>query len=465
MKISEIVRVARGRLLSGDPDTNVDPSRISTDSRNVKRGDLFIALKGPNFDGGKFVAEAFGKGAIGAISSFAPKSGPGSTASGRPSGEKIFIKVKDATEAFQRIAAAHRNKFKIPVIGITGSNGKTTVKDLASAILSGKYKVLKNEGTDNNHIGVPKTLLKLNKDHDICVLELGTNHPGEIKKLCRIASPTAAVITNIGLSHIEFFGDLEGVYRAKTEILSSAKGPKGKVIINGDDKYLKRIKPGSRKLIRFGFDDRNDYKGSIIGSSNDKVSFSVNSDRIFISGLLGIHNVYNALGAIAIGRSFEMPYQAIIKAVASFKPTKMRMEIRKICGVDVINDAYNSNPQSMSAALEVLENHPAISKWVVSGDMFELGSKGEYFHRMIGVLVAKSGADGLLTMGKLSKFTLAEAYASGMRKDRLWHCADHAEASKILGKFAKSGDLILIKGSRGMRMERVLEKLKTKTKK
>lgn len=451
MKISEIVKVTRGKLLSGDPDTDVDLGRISTDSRNIKRGGLFIALKGPNFDGDRFVAESFAKGAIGAIA-----------ASGEASGEKIFIRVKDATEAFQKIAAAHRNKFKIPVIGITGSNGKTTVKDLAAAILSGKFNVLKNEGTDNNHIGVPKTLLKLNRDHEACVLELGTNHPGEIKKLCEIASPTTVVITNIGPSHIEFFGDLEGVYRAKIEILASAKGPKGTVIINGDDKYLKRIKPGSRKLIKFGFEDANDYRASIIGSDNDKLSFSVNSDRIFVSRLLGTYNVYNALGAIAIGRSLGVPYPAIIKAVASFKPTRMRLDIGKICGVDVINDAYNSNPQSMSAALEVLESYPALSKWVVSGDMFELGDKAEYFHRMIGVLVAKSGADGLLTIGKLSKFTSSEAYASGMRKETLWHCPDHAAAAKILGKVAKPGDLILIKGSRGMKMERVIEKLKIK---
>jgi len=449
MKISEIVKVTRGKLLSGDPDTDVDLSRVLTDSRTVGKGSFFIALKGPNFDGGKFVAESFAKGAIGAIA-----------ASGEAAGTKIFIKVKDATDAFGRIAAAHRNKFKIPVIGITGSNGKTTVKDLAAAILASKYNVLKNEGTDNNHIGVPKTLLKLNKSHKVCVLELGTNHPGEIKKLCEIASPTTVVITNIGPSHIEFFGDLEGVYRAKIEILSSPKGPKSTVIINGDDRYLKRIRAGGRRLIKFGFDEENDYKASIIGSDNDKVSFSVNSDRIFVSRLLGTHNVYNALCAIAIGRSLGLPYPAIIKAVAYFKPTRMRLDIGKIRGIDVINDAYNSNPQSMSAALEVLENYPARSKWVVSGDMFELGSKAEYFHRMIGVLVAKSGADGLLTIGKLSKFTSAEAYASGMRKETLWHCPDHAAASKILGKVAKPGDLILVKGSRGMKMEKVLERFK-----
>jgi len=336
------------------------------------------------------------------------------------------------------------------------------VKDLAGAILSRKYNVLKNEGTDNNHIGVPKTLLKLKGDHEICVLELGTNHPGEIIKLCEIASPATAVITNIGPSHIEFFGDLDGVYRAKAEILASVKERKGSIIINGDDRYLKKIRPDSCRMIKFGFDDANDYRGLIIGSDRDKVSFSVNSKWIFVSRLLGIHNIYNALGAIAIGRSFGVPYPDIIKSLASFRPTGMRLEIKKICGIDIINDAYNSNPQSMSAALEVLENYPAISKWVVSGDMFELGDKAEYFHRMIGILVAKSGADGLLTIGNLSRYTSAEAYASGMQKKTLWHCPDHAAASRILGKIVKKGDLVLIKGSRGMHMEKVLEKFKHK---
>ena len=460
MKISEMVRVTGGKLLSGDPDIDVDLSRISTDSRTVRRGDLFIALNGPNFNGDKFVAAAFSKGAIGAVMACAGKRGAERSASRPSSQRKIVIKVMDTTDSFQRIAAAHRNKFKIPVIGITGSNGKTTMKDLAAAILSCKYNVLKNEGTDNNHIGVPKTLLKLNKDHEICVLELGTNHPGEVKKLCDIASPDTAVITNIGPSHIEFFNDLEGVYRAKIEILASAKRRKGSIIINGDDRYLKRIRPDSGRMIKFGFEDMNDYKASIIGLDRDKVSFSVNSNWIFVSRLLGIHNIYNALGAIAIGRSFGVQYPAIKGALASFRPTSMRLDMKKICGIDIINDAYNSNPQSMSAALEVLEGYPALSRWVVSGDMFELGDKAEYFHRMIGVLIAKSGADGLLTIGKLSRYTSAEAYASGMQKNTLWHCPDHAAASRILGKVAKKGDLILIKGSRGMRMEKVLEKLK-----
>lgn len=456
MKAREIAKVTRGRLLSGDPGKEIDLSRISTDSRSVGKGEFFIALKGANFDGDNFTGEALCKGAIGAVTALRFR--------GRnlKVKDKVIIQVKDTTKAFQDIAAAHRKKFRIPVIAITGSNGKTTTKDMTAAVLSARYNVLKNEGTKNNHIGVPQTLLKLNSAHDVCVIELGTNHRGEISRLCGIAAPDIAVIINVGPSHLQFLQDLEGVYRAKREILDSFKHKRGIVVLNGDDKYLARIKEKGFRIVRFGFDGGNDYAAEILGAGKDKISFSVNSGDVFAINSLGAHNVYNALAAITIARLMRVPYPSIKRSLATFRMTGMRMVSDKVRGVNIINDSYNSNPLSVSAALEALESYPAFSRWVVLGDMLELGDKAEYFHRMAGVLVAKSGADGLLTLGEYSRYVLSEAGASGMHRKNLWHCANHAQAARILKRVASKGDVVLIKGSRGMRMERVIEKLKSR---
>lgn len=455
MKVREMAKAAKGLVLSGDPGKDIDLLRVSTDSRAVKKGDFFIALKGANFNGDNFVGEALCKGAVGAITSL--------NLTGRKLDlkGKVVIRVEDTTKALQSIAAAHRRKFRIPVIAITGSNGKTTVKDMTAAVLSRKYKVLKNEGTKNNHIGLPQTLLKLQKKHTACVVELGTNHRGEIRDLCRIASPDIAVITNIGPSHLEFLNDLDGVYKAKIEILDSFNDKKGTLVINGDDKYLSRIKEKNFRIVRFGFDGGNDYSAEILGAGKNKISFSVNSGEIFAMNALGVHNVYNALAAITVARILKVPYRFIERSLARFKPSGMRMNASRARGIDIIDDSYNSNPLSLSAALEAIETYPAFSRWVVLGDMLELGDKAEYFHRMAGALVAKSGADGLLTFGKLSRYVLDEAYSCGMQKANLKACSSHAEAARILRKLAKKGDVVLFKGSRGMKMEKVLEDFKS----
>src|SRR3989338_9356140 len=246
-----ITRITKGKLLSGEPDVEIEPSDISTDSRMIKKGGFFIALKGPNYDGNDFVGDAFEKGAVGALVGRVKGHPSASLGTGVPrvppsprglrrtgkSRKKILIETKDTTMALQAIAANHRNRFDIPVICVTGSNGKTTVKDMISHVLSQKYSVMKTEGTKNNHIGVPQTLLKIKKSHDICVLELGANHGGEIRRLAEIARPDTVVITNIGLAHLKFFHNLEGVFEAKKEALESL-GRSGLAIINGDDPFL-----------------------------------------------------------------------------------------------------------------------------------------------------------------------------------------------------------------------------------
>lgn len=449
MKVREIVRVTRGKLLSGSADYDVTPSRISTDSRTIRKGDFFLALSGRNFDGNRFVHEAIKKRAIGAIATRVPANIKDSRV--------IMITVADTTKALQDIAHCHRMRYDIPLIGVTGSNGKTTVKEMVAGILSKKYSVLKNEGTKNNHIGVPQTLLKLEKRHQICVLEFGANHKGEIRNLSRVANPTIALITNIGPSHLEFFGDLKGVFEVKREILEDLN-KEGLAIINGDDEFLSKIRSRRFRVIRFGFAKANDFRARLISSDKERIRFVLNEKYEYELGLLGNHNIYNALAAIAAASQFGVSYKFMREALASYKPTYRRLDREEVNGIDIINDSYNSNPLSMKAALEALEFYPAKAKWIVSGDMLELGDDSVRFHKMIGSSIANSGIEGLITLGSLSRHTSSQARKEGM--GRLWHCSTHDEAARILKKIAKKGDAVLLKGSRSMKMEEIIERLK-----
>ena len=452
MRVKEIVKITGGKLLSGNLDQEIDVSKISTNSRTIKKGDFFLALKGPNFDGNDFIEEVFKKGAAGAILTTYNLQ--------LTAYIKIIIQVKDTTKALQDIAAYHRKGFKIPVVCITGSNGKTTVKDMAWHLLSARYNVLRNEGTKNNHIGVPQTLLKLNSKHRICLLELGANHKGEIALLAGIARPTVAVITNIGPSHLEFLRSLKGVFETKKEILKYMDKEEGLVILNGDDKFLSKINDKKKNIVRYGFDNSNYLVAEALPPKSKSMIFVVNNKMVFELNLLGTHNIYNALAAIAIAFNFGMSYKSIRESLTDYRPTYMRLELDKVRGIDIVNDSYNSNPSSMMRALEAIKYYPAKAKWIVSGDMLELGLESERFHKMIGESIAKAGFEGLVTFGEFSKHTLSQAKANGMRGDRLWHCSTHDEIADLLRKIAKSGDVVLLKGSRSMRMEKVLEKMR-----
>jgi UDP-N-acetylmuramoyl-tripeptide--D-alanyl-D-alanine ligase len=455
MKIRDIVRITRGRLLSGEADTDIELSRISTDSRRVRRGDLFIAIKGPSFDGNDFLEEAFSGGAIGAITDRREFSLSACFK------DRILVRVADTLRAMHHIACAHRKIFKIPVIAVTGSNGKTATKEMIWTVLSEKYDILKNEGTKNNHIGLPQTLFQLNADHDICVVELGANHRGEIKMLGDIAQPSAAVITNIGPSHLEHFGDLDGVYKAKREILASLDRAHDPVaVINGDDRFLSKMRPSGIRMIKFGMGPSNDFRAKVISMDKARIIFMVNDRHEFELNLLGTHNIYNALAAISIGSFFGLGYGSMKRAIGAYRPASMRMELENVDGIDIINDSYNSNPSSMERALDVLRNYPARAKWVVSADMMELGKSSVLFHRMIGESIAASKVDGLLTLGGLSAHTLSQARLSGMKAARLWHFTSHEALVRRLRKLAKRGDVVLVKGSRCMKMEEVVGKLK-----
>lgn len=439
-------------MLEGGAGADIDTAKISTDTRTIERGGLFIALSGPNYCGSDFIGDAFRKGAAGAISERCGRQDehPG----------KILIKVRSAAKALREIAAAHRKKFRIPVICVTGSNGKTTVKEMIAAVLSARYNVLRTEGTKNNNIGVPQTLLKLNGAHEMCVLELGTNHKGEIRALADIACPTAAVITNIGQSHLEYFIDLEGVYKEKRQILDALKRG-GFAVINGDDPRLSKINGVRYDIIRYGLGRDNDFRATAVSASEAGTKFTAGDGTEYSLRLLGVHNVYNALAAIAVGSQYGITPVESKRALAKLRPAFMRLDKLTVNGISIVNDSYNSNPSSMKCALEAMKTYGGSgSKWVVSGDMLELGKQALRFHRLAGESIANSAVSGLLTYGKLSRQTMSGALAAGMPKRRLWHCDSHDQVAGVLKKLARPGDTVLVKGSRCMKMEKVIEKLR-----
>jgi UDP-N-acetylmuramoyl-tripeptide--D-alanyl-D-alanine ligase len=466
MKISEIIKVTKGSLISGSPETEIDLSGVSTDSRTIGPGQFFLPIKGANFNGEEFIEAAFKNGASGTFTAqyaLRPPAG-GSFNCGRAGATqhgKILIRVKDTIDALQKLAHHNRTRFTGPVVGVTGSNGKTTVKDMIAKVLSSKFNVLKNEGTKNNHIGVPLTLLRLDKSHDMCVVEMGTNHHGEIRLLAGIASPTIAVITNIGPSHLEFLRDLKGVFAAKREILE-ALNRDSLAVINGDDEYLSSIKSKVFKIMRFGFNSTSDFHASGFSADASGMKFILNDRSPFTLNLIGSHNVSNALAAIAVAYNFDISYQDTKKALSEYSPAGMRLNARQMGGITVIDDAYNSNPLSMRSAIEALAEYPAKGRWMVSADMLELGQREEDFHKEIGETIAKSGFSGLITFGRLSRHTSLRALECGMDKNRVWHCSDRAKIVDILKKSMGKGDAVLVKGSRAMKMEEVVKKLTCK---
>jgi UDP-N-acetylmuramoyl-tripeptide--D-alanyl-D-alanine ligase len=443
--IEEILKATAGRLISGNPLQYING--ISTDSRTIAKGELFIALKGKNFDGHFFINDCITKGAAGVIVSedtelFCSK-------------PAFIIKVDNTLKALGDIAHFHRTRFHIPVIGITGSNGKTTTKDMVAAALSAKYKVLKSPGTFNNFVGLPLALLKLNTDHQVCVLEMGTSALGEIARLCEIAKPNIGVITNVGPSHLESFKDIETVSQAKMELFSGFSG-NDIAIWNADDPMLSGLYETLKSKKRtFGLSDGCDFRATSIEYVEGGWRFALDESKLVKIKLLGKHNVYNALAALAVGLTLEVDYQHIYTALLNFTTPAMRMEILQIVGVTIINDSYNSNPKSMESAIHVLSSFNTKGRRVlVSGDMLELGAVSNYFHHQLGINVAESGIDIFIGVGSLSQEAAASSVRAGMNKDAVWFCKDSKEAGELLLKILHTGDVVLIKGSRAMNMEK-----------
>ena len=425
----------------------LDFSSVSTDTRKIGKGALFFAIKGPNFDGHDFLKEAKEKGAAGAVIS-------DDTACIPP--DFAVFRVKNTVKALGDLARFHRTRYDIPVIALTGSNGKTTTKEMLALILSAKYNVLKNEGTENNFIGVPQTLLKLNKDHNIAVLELGTNHFGEIAYLSDIVQPNCGMIINIGPSHLEFFGSVENVMKEKLDLLKRI-GEDASTIVNGDDDGLvDAAKKLCEEIVTFGLNDGCDFMAERIQESDCGINFALNDTYLVKLRMLGRHNVYNALAAIAAASLYGIEPGDAAKALQGFVLPKLRMEYQKCDGIEFIFDCYNSNPASLRSAIETLRDMGRGGRKVlIAGDMLELGASGQELHREIGRFAARAKIDLFASVGPLSRYILEGAQEEGIGGESLLRFENSVEAAKALKDILREGDLVLVKGSRGMKMEEI----------
>jgi UDP-N-acetylmuramoyl-tripeptide--D-alanyl-D-alanine ligase len=454
----DILSIPHVQALGFERSKGVLCDGISTDSRSVAHGKLFVALHGEKFDGHNFITKAVELGAAAIIAD-------AKWAEANP----IMVSslniprliVQNTIEALGQLANQHRERFKIPVVAVGGSNGKTTTKEMVSAVLRTKFRVLSTEGNLNNHIGVPQTLLRLEKQHQVAVVEIGTNHFGEITHLCAVADPTHVLITNIGREHLEFFGSVDGVAKAEGEAFEwIRKNRRSKAVgfVNQDDKRIKKQAKGLRRTVTYGFEKGPAaVKGKILSFDDDACALvevkpkGKKAFRVQVA-VPGQHNALNALAAATIGLAFNIPAKKIAQALESFTSASKRMQVLKLRGLTVLNDTYNSNPDSALVALNVLEGVKSKGKKiVVLADMLELGKNGADEHTRIGQAAAKSGARHLLTFGQLSKNT-----HDGSTVVFKAHFEDKKALCDHLAELILPGDVVLVKGSRGMKMEEVV---------
>lgn len=433
---------------------------VCTDSRLAKPGDVFFAIKGEKFDGHDFLAEVAAKGAAAVV---VEKAKLESHQSRVPAG-CATLAVDDPRAAYGRLAAAYRRDFSLPVTAVGGSNGKTTTKELIASVLRQKLPTLWSEASFNNDIGVPATLLRLEKSHQAAVLEAGTNHPGELAPLVKIIQPQYGVITNIGREHLEFFKDLAGVAQEEgwlAELLPAD----GKLFLNGDSEWAKKIAGRTRAtVVRVGFGAKNDWRATNVRLDKNGVTFQVTAPKAEYSGeyrinLLGRHQVLNGLFAIGSGEEHRLGRAEIQRGLAECPPAKMRMQFWEANGVRVLDDCYNANADSMRAALETLCELPLQGRRVaVLGDMAELGAQTETAHLEIGRRAAELKIGQLFTVGKNSAATARAARESGLT--RVIEFPDVETAAQAVKSFLKPGDVVLLKASRSSRLERIADTLK-----
>jgi UDP-N-acetylmuramoyl-tripeptide--D-alanyl-D-alanine ligase len=434
---------------------------VCTDSRQAKAGELFFAIRGEKFDGHDFLNEVAAK-KVGAV--VVEKSKVQSPKS-KVALEVATLVVADARIAFGKLAAAYRKDFSLPVIAVGGSNGKTTTKELLASVLRQKFPTLWSEASFNNDIGVPATLLRLEKSHQAAVLEAGTNHPGELAPLVKMIQPKFGVITSIGREHLEFFGDVAGVAQEEgwlAELLPAD----GKLFLNGDGEWTEKIVARTKaKIVRIGFGEKNDWRAKKIRLDKNGVTFQVGSPQEKFSGeyrvnLLGRHQAANALFAIAVGAELGLEIAQIKRGLAECQPPKMRMQFWEANGVRVLDDAYNANADSMRAALETLCDLPLQGRRVaVLGDMGELGAHSEASHAEIGKRAAELKIGQLFAVGTMAGVVAKAARDGGLT--RVIEFENVEAAMKAVKNFLKPGDVVLLKASRASRLERIAEILKS----
>ena len=461
LKIKDIIKCTKGNLLIGNLDNECE--NFSKDTRDIQNGDTYIGIKGQNFDGSTFWEKALENGADTVIINNI-----------KIEDEKLekyknlnknIIQVENTKEALKQIATAKKNLYKdLIVIGVTGSVGKTSTKDIIANVVSQKYNTLKTEGNNNNDIGLPFTILRL-RDHQVAVIEMGMNHFGEIRELTKIAKPTISVITNIGTSHIGNLGSRENILKAKLEILEGMEKPK--IVINNDNDLLHEWYELNKEKIEihtFGINNNSDCMAINIKEEENSSSFTcdLNSNKFQENVPVGGEVfVLNSLCATMVGNLIGLSNEEIQRGISSFELTKKRMEIIKLKnGATIINDSYNASFESMKASIEYLANTKSERKIAVLGDMFELGDFSEKLHREVGKEVAKHKIDKLFVIGENSKYISEEASQVGMNEKNIYYASTQEELIKKLESEIMDGDEVLFKASNGMHLFDIVEVLK-----
>lgn len=442
LEIKEIVKAVKGELITKNKDTeNLEIENITISSKNIIKNDLFIALKGDNFDGHDFIEDVVSKGAKCVISEK------------KINIDVTLILVSSTHEALRDLAEYYRSLFDVKVIAVTGSVGKTTTKDIIASILSKKYKVLKTEGNFNNEIGLPLTVFKINMHHEYVVLEMGMNHVGEIHNLSKIAKPNIAVITNIGTAHIENLGTKNNIKQAKLEIFDYMN-ENSIAVLNGEDELLKNEEINT--TVKFGLDRTNDiYATNIVDDNIEKTSFTVNYKGQTFNAKLNVagrHMVLNALAGIAIGLKLGLSKNEILKGLEDFQLTNMRMSIMNLKKYTIINDVYNASLESVKASVDVLKRC-STRKVIIFGDMFELGELSKELHKQVGQYIAKSGVDLVICIGDFSIYTFEELKKINTKT---YYYKTKGKALINIKKMLKEQDTILVKASRGMEFEKIV---------
>lgn len=417
---------------------------VCTDTRKIQPGSLFVCLRGERFDGHSFASQAAQLGAAALLVDHPVDA------------DVPQLVVTDTGKALLQLSGWYRRRFQLPVVGLTGSVGKTTTKEFIALVLGAKYNTLKTQGNLNNEIGVPQMLFRLEDSHTAAVIEMGMNHFGEISRLTRAVAPTVGLITNIGVSHIENLGSRAGILQAKLEILEGM-APDAPLIVNMDNDMLRTVKLGDRPLLTFAIDDPSaDFTATDIAEQGSTTTFTVHHSTFtqpVTIPTVGIHNVYNALAAMAVGYVTGVD-PAAASALANYVPAGMRQNLVQVGGVQVIEDCYNASPDSMRAALQTLGKLPVHRRYAVLGAMLELGDYAKEAHTQVGKMAAENGIDGVLAYGADAAYIVEAAKQAGLENARLF---DTKEAlAQALAQQVQPGDGVLFKGSRGMHLEDVM---------
>lgn len=418
---------------------------VCTDTRKIQPGSLFVCLRGERFDGHSFASQAAQLGAAALLVDHPVDA------------DVPQLVVTDIGKALLQLAGWYRRRFQLPVVGLTGSVGKTTTKEFIALVLGAKYNTLKTQGNLNNEIGVPQMLFRLEDSHTAAVIEMGMNHFGEISRLTRAVAPTVGLITNIGVSHIENLGSRARILQAKLEILEGM-APDAPLIVNMDNDMLRTVKLGDRPLLTFAIDDQSaDFTATDIAEQGSTTTFTVHHSTFtqpVTIPTVGIHNVYNALAAMAVGYVTGVDPAAAASALANYVPAGMRQNLVQVGGVQVIEDCYNASPDSMRAALQTLGKLPVNRRYAVLGAMLELGDYAKEAHTQVGKMAAENGIDGVLAYGADAAYIVEAAKQAGLENARLFDTKESLAQS--LAQQVQPGDGVLFKGSRGMHLEDVM---------